>query len=57
MMMATVSFTREMKLDKEETERLLDILERKTKKKKFNKVNVKKASQKTITKVFGEGNK
>ena len=57
MMMATVSFTREMELNKEETERLLDILERKTKKKKLNKVNVKKASQKTITKVFGEGNK
>ncbi len=53
--MATVSFTRNMKLNKEESDRLLDII--KTERKNVFKVTTppaKEASQKTLSKVFGK---
>ena len=53
--MTTVSFTKNMKLNKEESEKLLDII-------KSNKENnfkittppAKEASEKTLSKVFGK---
>lgn len=53
--MATVSFTRNMKLNKEESERLLDII--KSDRKNNFKVTTpptKEASRKTLSKVFGK---
>lgn len=53
--MATVSFTRNMKLNKEESERLLDII--KSDRKNNFKVTTppaKEASEKTLNNVFGK---
>lgn len=53
--MATVSFTRNMKLNKEESEKLLDII--KSNKKNSFKITTppaKEASKKTLSKVFGK---
>jgi hypothetical protein len=53
--MATISFTKSMKLNKKESEKLLDIIE------SNRKVNIKlttppakEASKKTLDKVFGD---
>lgn len=53
--MTTVSFTKNMKLNKEESERLLDII--KSDRKNNFKVTTppaKEASRKTLSKVFGK---
>ena len=53
--MATVSFTRSMKLNKEDSEKLLDIIN--SEHKSIFKVTTppaKEASQKTLSKVFGK---
>ncbi len=52
--MATISFTRNMKLNKEESERLLDYIESKRKSSfKVTTPPAKEASKKTLDKVFG----
>ncbi|MBR2555569.1 MAG: hypothetical protein IKE94_11970 [Aeriscardovia sp.] len=52
--MATVSFTKNMKLNKEESERLLNIIESKHKDRfRVTTPPAKEASKKTLDKVFG----
>ncbi|MBR2550252.1 MAG: hypothetical protein IKE92_09605 [Clostridiales bacterium] len=53
--MATVSFTRNMKLNKKESEKLLDIIESNRKVKiKVTTPPAKEASKKTLDQVFGD---